>query len=158
MIRSAQPEDTAELISITDGTLMFRPNEIETLDEVLKDYYREEIFNDHHCVVADEDGKRLGFAYYAPAEMTDRAWQLWWIVVRRDMQSRGIGTSLLRHVEDAVRRAMGRVLFIETGSMPHYDPTRRFYLKNGYEQCAELRDFYADGDSMIVFRKDMRAR
>ena len=46
-----------------------------------------------------------------------------------------------------------RVLFIETGSPPHYELTRRFYLKHGYEQHALLKDFYADGDSMVVFRK-----
>ena len=53
-----------------------------------------------------------------------------------------------------VRRQGGRVLFIETGSLPHYELTRRFYLKHGYEQHAVLKDFYAAGESMIVFRKE----
>ena len=42
---------------------------------------------------------------------------------------------------------------IETSSLPHYEPTRRFYLKHGYELGATLRDFYAEGDDMVVFRK-----
>ena len=31
--------------------------------------------------------------------------------------------------------------------------TRKFYLKNGYDEEATLRDFYADGDNLVVFRK-----
>jgi hypothetical protein len=31
--------------------------------------------------------------------------------------------------------------------------TRRFYRKHGYDQDAVLRDFYSDGDDMVVFRK-----
>ncbi len=156
MIRPAEPEDSPALIAMTDATAMFRPLEIEALDEVLRDYFREEIHKDHHCVIAEEDGNILGFAYYAPAEMTDRCWQLWWIVVRRDLQSKGIGGRLLRYVEQQVKHNLGRVLFIETGSMPHYEPTRRFYLKYDYELHAVLKDFYAEGDSMVVFRKEAK--
>jgi hypothetical protein len=59
----------------------------------------------------------------------------------------------MKFVEEDIRKAGGRVLFIETSGLPHYDPTRRFYLKLGYEQGAVLRDYYADGDDMVVFRK-----
>jgi hypothetical protein len=62
---------------------------------------------------------------------------------------------LLRHVEDEIRKAKGRVLFIETSSLPQYDLTRKFYLKHGYEQAAVLRDYYAAGDDMVVFRKQL---
>jgi ribosomal protein S18 acetylase RimI-like enzyme len=44
---------------------------------------------------------------------------------------------------------------IETSSLPHYGLTRKFYLKHGYEQTAILKDYYADGDDMVVFRKRM---
>ena len=47
------------------------------------------------------------------------------------------------------------MLFIETSSLPNYELTRTFYLKNGYDQEATLRDYYADGDSMVVFRKKL---
>jgi hypothetical protein len=44
-------------------------------------------------------------------------------------------------------------MLIETSSLPRYEPTRRFYLKHGYEPAAVLRDFYADGDDPVVFGK-----
>ncbi len=97
----------------------------------------------------------LGYAYYAPAAMTDRTWYLYWIAVTKDTQAKGVGSKLLRHAESEIRDAGGRVLFIETSSLPHYAPTRRFYEKHGYEVTGVLRDYYADGDDMVVFRKHM---
>ena len=69
------------------------------------------------------------------------------------MHARGQGGTLLRHAEEDIRTLGGRVLFIETSSLPHYELTRRFYLKQGYELEATLRDYYAAGDDMVIFRK-----
>ena len=45
---------------------------------------------------------------------------------------------------------------IETSSLPQYELTRKFYLKHGYEQHAVLKDFYTDGDDMVIFRKHLK--
>ena len=71
----------------------------------------------------------------------------------KQTQARGVGGYLLRHAEEDIRKRNGRVLFIETSSLPHYELTRKFYLKHGYEVTAVLRDYYHDGDDMVVFRK-----
>lgn len=155
MIRPTVPEDTDTVVALTEATAMFRPAEVRALREVLDDYHATNRGHGHQSVTYEADGEVLGFAYYAPAAMTDRTWYLYWIVVRKDRQARGIGRELMRFVEDDVRRRRGRLLLIETGSLPHYEPTRRFYLTLGYEQHALLRDYYADGDSMVVFRKVM---
>ena len=82
----------------------------------------------------------LGYAYYAPAAMTDRTWYLYWIAVKKDKQARGAGGKLLRHVEEDARQRQGRVLFIETSGLPHYDLTRKFYLKHHYEVTGVLKE------------------
>jgi GNAT superfamily N-acetyltransferase len=154
MIRPTNPDETDALVAMTDATGLFKPIEIVALREVLDDYHAVQHAEGHFAITCEEDATILGFAYYAPAEMTDRTWYLYWIAVRQDQQGRGVGTRLLRHVEDDIRANLhGRVLFIETGSLPHYELTRQFYRKNGYEQHALLQDFYAEGDSMVVFRK-----
>jgi GNAT superfamily N-acetyltransferase len=156
MIRPTTAAETDALVALTDATELFKTIEIAALREVLDDYHATNHADDHHAITCEDDGGILGFAYYAPAPMTERTWQLYWIVVRKDHQSRGVGTQLLRFVENDIRaNHRGRVLFIETGSLPHYELTRRFYRKNGYEQHAFLKDFYAAGDSMVVFRKAM---
>ena len=85
--------------------------------------------------------------------MTDRSWYLFWIIVGPDNQRRGIGSKLLRLAEDDIRRKQGRLFLIETSSLPRYEPTRQFYFRHGFEKVATLKDYYADGDDMIVFGK-----
>ena len=156
MIRPTTPAETDTLVALTDATGLFKPFEVDALREVLDDYHATNHADDHHAITFEENGEILGFAYYAPAPMTEGSWQLYWIAVRKDQQGRGVGSRLLRHVEEDIRaKRRGRVLFIETGSLPHYEWTRQFYRKNRYEQHALLKDFYAASDSMVVFRKEM---
>lgn len=154
MIRSITPSDTDALVQLAEATRLFKPIEIVALREVLDDYHAVNHADNHHAIAIEANDGIVGFAYYGPAPMTEGTWQLWWIAVRKDQQGRGVGGTLLRFVEDDIReRHKGRVLFIETGSLPHYELTRQFYRKHGYEQHALLKDFYGDGDSMVVFRK-----
>jgi len=108
-------------------------------------------------VTFELEKRPIGFAYYAPASMTDRTWYLYWIAVSKDIHARGIGTQLLKYVENDIRGRQGRILLIETSSLAHYELTRRFYLKHQYEQTAVIRDYYADGDDMVVFRKRLNS-
>jgi GNAT superfamily N-acetyltransferase len=158
MIRPTVPADTPPLLAIAQGTGVFKPMEIQALNEVLDDYHESTHAEDHHCVTYELHGTVIGFAYWAPAAMTDRTWYLYWIAVSKTSHARGVGGALLRHVEEDIRTARrGRLLLIETSSLPHYELTRRFYLKHGYEQPATLPDFYADGDDLVVFRKRLSA-
>lgn len=153
MIRPTTPEDADSLIALADETGMFKPLEIEALGEVLHDYFAENQQLGHRAVTAEAAGVITGFAYYAPAAMTEGTWHLWWIAVKKGLQGKGQGGDLLRHVEEGVRASGGRHLLIETGSLPHYEPTRQFYLKHDYDRHAVIEDFYAAGDSMVIFRK-----
>ena len=155
MIRPTTEADTPHLLKLTEGTGVFKPHEIEALNEVLSDYHAGNQEDGHIAVTCEEHGAIVGYAYYAPAAMTDRTWYLYWIAVTRDTQAKGIGGKLLRYAEDDIRKRDGRVLFIETSSLPHYELTRKFYLKHGYEVTGVLRDYYSDGDDMVVFRKKM---
>jgi ribosomal protein S18 acetylase RimI-like enzyme len=155
MIRPTVPEDTPSLVALAEGTKVFKPMEIQALREVLDDYHAHEKEVGHRSVTCEKEGQVLGFAYYAPAPMTDRTWHLYWIAVKKDTHARGIGSQLLKHVEADIRNQNGRLLLIETSSLPHYGLTRNFYLKHAYEQTAIVKDFYADGDDMVIFRKRM---
>jgi ribosomal protein S18 acetylase RimI-like enzyme len=138
------------------GTDAFKPIEIQALQEVLDDYHAQNAADGHRAVALETNGTVVGFAYFAAAAMTDRTWSLWWIVVDREVQARGIGGELLRYVEAAVRSAAGRQLVIETSSLPKYELTRRFYLKYGYSQIAAVKDYYAEADDMLFFAKPMQ--
>jgi len=153
LIRPTAAADTEALVPLAQETGVFKPHEIRALREVLDDYFSTNQKLGHRCVTFEQSGQILGFAYYAPAAMTDRTWYLYWIAVTRQTQARGIGGKLLKFVEEDIQRAGGRVLFIETSSLPTYNLTRKFYIKHAYEHAATLAGYYADGDDMIVFRK-----
>jgi ribosomal protein S18 acetylase RimI-like enzyme len=157
MIRPTVPSDTPELIAIAEGTGVFKPLEITALQEVLDDYHEYAQHMGHRSITFDQKGKIAGFAYFAPAAMTDHTWYLYWIAVTKQIHAKGVGSQLLRYVEDEIRNLQGRILLIETSSLPHYELTRKFYVKHNYEQTAVLKDFYTDGDDMVVFRKRMKA-
>ena len=152
-LRPSEPGDSRALLAIAEGTGVFKPIEIQALEEVLSDYHAHERANGHRCATAWRGDAPVGFVYWAPAPMTDRSWYLYWIAVRRDLQSHGSGTRLLAFCEAEVLAAGGRLLLIDTSSLPSYAPTRRFYAKHGYRPPAVIRDFYADGDDLLVFSK-----
>ncbi|AWM38595.1 Acetyltransferase (GNAT) family protein [Gemmata obscuriglobus] len=154
MIRPITPADAHALADLSAGTGFFHPGEIETLHGVLADYFatnRDDY--GHRAVLYEEAGRPIGYVYFAPEEMTDRTWYVWWIAVAADRQARGIGKELLAFAEHEVRAAGGRLLVIETSSTAKYEPTRRFYLKCDYAHVATVPDLYADGDGMAVFTK-----
>lgn len=153
MIRPTTIADIPQLVRMAHETGVFKPLEIEALQGVLDDYFESQMEDGDVAVTDETDGELLGFAYYAPIPMTDNTWSLYWIVVGKKTQARGIGGQLLKHCEDDIRGKGGRVLLIETSALPHYDLTRRFYLKHGYDQEATIRDYYSDGDDLVMFWK-----
>jgi GNAT superfamily N-acetyltransferase len=156
MIRPTTPEETSTLVALAEETGVFKPFEIVALREVLDDYHAFEHKHGHRAVTYFENDQPIGFAYYAPADMADRTWYLYWIAVSKKIQAKGVGGQLMKYAEDDIRSVNGRVLFIDTSGLPHYDLTRKFYFKQGYELGATLKDFYADGDDLVVFRKRLQ--
>ncbi len=155
-IRPARPEDTPTLQALTAGTGVFKPHEIDVLQEVLDGYHAREEDSEHVAIVAELDDRIVGYAYYAPDVMTDRTWYLYWIAVDKHLQAKGLGSRIMEYVENDIRQRNGRLLLLETSSMPHSDLTRKFYSKQGYQIAGVLRDFYSDGDSMVIFRKRLQ--
>ena len=153
MIRPTEPGDTRVILALASRTGVFKPHEVTALEDVLSDYHATNSKLDHRAITFEEHGEVLGFAYYAPAAMADRTWYLYWIAVTKQTQARGIGTELMQHVEDDIRSRRGRILLVETSSLPYYDLTRKFYEKHHYERDAVIKDFYADGDSMVIYSK-----
>ena len=98
-------------------------------------------------------GPPIGVVYFGPNEMTDRTWDLLWIAVSPERQGRGIGGELIRFTEAHIKANGSRLLIIDTGSLPQFEATHAFYGKHGYAEVARIPDFYADGDSKVIFAK-----
>lgn len=159
-IRHAVPEDTPALISVAVATELFTQDEAEFLRGVLDDLHAGRSGDDHKVLVwADgPDGSPVGVVYFGPNGMGDRTWDLLWISVAPDRQGQGIGGELVRFAEARIREVGGRLLVIDTSSLPRFEATHAFYRKHGYDEVARVPDFYADGDSKVIFAKRMAQR
>ena len=107
---------------------------------------------------AERDGEVLGYAAWGRAPLTERSFDLYWIVVAPAAQGQGLGRALMALVERAIAARGGGNLYIETSSRKRYARTRRFYKEGGYGRVATLGDFYAPGDHKVMFCKVIRAR
>lgn len=107
----------------------------------------------HFLFVEDEDLKPYGFTVFGDIPCTKNRFDLYWIGVHEKMRGKGTGSVLLKESEKAVKALNGKILYIETSSREQYNPTREFYLKNGYKIETILEDFYDDGDGKVIYSK-----
>jgi ribosomal protein S18 acetylase RimI-like enzyme len=96
-----------------------------------------------------------GYACFGPHPLTQGTYDLYWIVVAPAAQGHGIGHALLARVEAEVQARGGRLLLVETSGTPAYAPARQFYESSGYRCEATIHDFYAPGDNLVIFSKDL---
>ena len=157
MLRPAAPADTPTLVELAIATELFLPDEAEFLRGTLDDLHAGRSGSDHRVQVwADgPTDSPVGVVYFGPNEMGDRVWDLLWISVDPERQGQGIGGDLVRFTEAHVRAAGGRMLIVDTSSLPRFDATHAFYRKHGYSEVARVPDYYSDGDSKVIFAKRM---
>jgi ribosomal protein S18 acetylase RimI-like enzyme len=128
---------------------------LELVDEAL-DSGEEESGYLFAVLEAGEDYPAVqGYVCYGPVPLTQGAYDLYWIVVDRLSQGKGVGSRLLEYVETDVLRRSGRMILIETSSQESYGATVRFYEHNGYHQAARIKNFYRIGDDKLVFQKEL---
>ena len=153
MLRETLPADIEPLCALSEKTAIFYDFEIAMLREVLDDYFTDR--EPGHVCRTWEDGQIRGFIYYAPVEMTDQTWEIWWLVVDPDSQGQGLGKKMMAEAERDLKRKGTRLLLVETSSIPRYEPTHHFYRKIGYIEAARIPDFYVEGDDKIIFWKKL---
>lgn len=100
-----------------------------------------------------DDSKPTALIYYAPERMTEGTYNALLLAVSPERQGQGVGADLMAAAEQALKRQGGRILLVETSSLPEFEGARHFYEKIGYKQEAKIREFYAAGEDKIVFRK-----
>lgn len=102
-----------------------------------------------------EDGKVIGFANFGPNPSSVHSYDLYWMAVLEEYRKHHYGSLMLKKSEERIKELGGKIVWIETSGRPLYEPTRYFYIKNGYELEATLRDFYGPGDDKLVYRKEV---
>ena len=154
MIRPALQDDGKSVIGITAESGVFKPVEIDCVEELWNEYIEKGTDSGYEFMVfCREEGQVVGYVCFGPHPLTEGTFDLYWIAVHPKNRERGVGRALLAQVEERVRVASGRLLLIETSGTPPYAPARHLYESAGYEREATIHDFYAPGDDLIVFSK-----
>jgi ribosomal protein S18 acetylase RimI-like enzyme len=96
------------------------------------------------------------FACYGPHPLTQGTYDLYWIAVDPEARGQGIGHLLLSEAEGQVQAAGGRLLLVETSNSDGYAGARGLYSSSGYRLEATVHDFYAPGDDLLMYAKDLK--
>lgn len=145
--------DRNDLKKLLESTKVFYDFETDVAIEIVDVFLSKGEASGYYFYVAEQDGRVTGFVNFGPTPCTRASWDIYWIAVTKELQGQGLGAVLLKMAEDKIAAKGGLNIWIETSSRPDYLPTRKFYLKTGYDQACELTDFYNKDDHKVVFVK-----
>jgi len=145
-------KDRASLLSMLIKTRSFTSAEIDVAMELINIVLKDQIQKDYqiYCMVDDQD-QAIGYICYGPTPMTQGTFDLYWIAVDPGFQEQGVGSKLLSFLEEVVKAEGGRLILADTSTIPHYEKTQKFYLKNGFQEVARVLDYYHPGNDRVTF-------
>ncbi len=154
MIRKLKMEDKPKLEKILVDTQNFNEAEIDVAVELIDTYINVKDSGGYEIFVDEgENGIINGYVCIGQRPLTKSTFDLYWIAVNPKVQSKGIGSGLIKYIEDYIKNKNGKLILIETSGKPAYEKERKFYEKNLYNKITEIKDFYDEGDSLVIYGK-----
>ncbi len=148
-----EERDIERVREIVESTKFFYDHEVVIAAELVAERIEMGEDTGYYFVFGELDGIPVSYTCYGPITMSQTSFDLYWIATHNDFRGKGIGKLIL---EETCRHAkeMGcSIIIAETSGLPHYAPTRAFYLNNRFEMEAGLKDFYAMGDDKLFFTR-----
>lgn len=146
-------EKIKEILTVTDN---FNEEEIKIALELIDVYLNDKDQKDYEIFTdEDEDNSEnvRGYVCIGPRPLTNGTFDLYWIAVNPKVQSKGIGSGLIKYIEEYLKEKKGRLVLIETSDKPSYEKERKFYEKNLYTELVNIKDFYNTGDGLVIYGK-----
>ena len=150
--------DINNYIDITRSTDAFTEEELGILREVLEDL-RQNKKTTYNKIEEEFDGKLAGFAIFGRTPLTEFTWDIYWLIVDKTFQGKGIGRQLLTRTEEFIRDKMPRAAIkLETSTRKKYSAARGLYKRVKFQEAGKLANFYGEGDDMIIFYKEIYSK
>jgi ribosomal protein S18 acetylase RimI-like enzyme len=147
------PKDPARIKEIVSSTGFFRDDEIRIAVELVDEWLSKGEASGYEFLFAEVNGETVAYSCYGLIPCTLHSYDLYWIATHKNFMNKGIGRELLRETENAIWKAGGTGIYVETSSKGQYAPTRAFYENNGYILRVQYEDFYDRGDDKCVYIK-----
>lgn len=154
-IRALEMKDRPKLLVILAETRAFTAEEIEVAADLIDTVLRDAGQRDYHvhCAV-DERDEPVGYVCYGPSPMTQGTFDLYWIAVAPGVQGKGMGSRLLGFLEQRIRGMKGRMILVDTSSLPSYEKAQAFYLRRGFREVGRVPGYYwPDNDRITLCKK-----
>jgi len=149
------PSDLEAIEEIVRSSGFFSPQEIEIACELAQDRLEHGDQSSYQFLFLEDQGRVAGYTCYGLIPATAGSYDLYWIAVAQNERGKGLGKILMRKTEVEILARGGRSVYVETSSRAQYLPTQRFYEHCNYFPEAVLKDFYAIGDSKIIYSKSL---
>ncbi|MEO1657043.1 MAG: GNAT family N-acetyltransferase [Pseudomonadota bacterium] len=149
-IRPASNDDHGAIGRIAEAAELFPASALGEMIVGYRDGTSQDIW-----FVAECAGRVLSFGFCEPERATEGTWNLLAIGVDPAFQGQGIGTLMMRYIEDQLTGKGQRILLVETMGTPEFVSQRRFYGARGYTEEARIREFYEPGGDKVVFWKHL---
>lgn len=154
-LRSAlTSHDPLRVCNLVEATGAFRLDEVRVAGELAEEWLAKGAASGYRFLLldaADRADALDGYVCFGPTPCTVGAWDVYWLVVHPARQREGAGRVLWRAAMQAMANEEARVVYAETSSAPAYAAARRFYIHQGGEVAAIVRDFYTVGEDKILF-------
>jgi len=148
-----QHSDVGAIADMVKSTGFFSEEEIDIALELAEEKLTQPHDSSYQFLFAEDEGRVVGYTCYGLIPATHFSYDLYWIVVHKDMRGHGLGKLLMIETEKLILQKGGRQIYAETSSRDQYIPTHKFYESCGYRQVAFLDNFYYEGDSKIIYAK-----
>lgn len=151
MIRKLTTEDVDAGMRVAEATGLFDGEQMGVLraaflsppEGVDSPFWLGHFFEDRLC----------GLVYCEPERMTQGTWNMQLIAVHPSFQKQRIGAALIAETERMLGTYRARILLVDTAGLEEFEYVRRFYLNQGFQNEARIRDFYSEGVDRVTFRK-----
>jgi GNAT superfamily N-acetyltransferase len=150
-----EARDVENVRRLVARTGVFSPAEISIAAELVADTLRCGAAAGYENVFVEASGQLAGYTCFGPIPATASSHDLYWIGVDPAWHGHGLGGRLLARSEQCILACGGRLIWVDTSSRPEYAPAHRMYEQAGSRQAARLEDFYAPGDSKLIYSKTM---
>jgi ribosomal protein S18 acetylase RimI-like enzyme len=125
----------------------------QTLNEDLRALFKVKNPNEkYRFFVAEDDGKIVGYSRVHLYRWNNSAFIIS-LLVDAGHRRKGIGTRLLKAMEDFSKENKARVLMLDAS--PDNAPTLQLYFKNGFRICGFNDKIYRDEKIALYFAKEL---
>lgn len=153
--RELHKTDPLVIREVLNSTAYFSAEEVDVGVELTKEGLLKGVHSGYYFILTEIGEDVAGYCCFGPVPLTSGSFDLYWIAVHEKFRGNGIGKQILSECLNDIASMNGKRVYAETSSREQYAPTRKFYERNGFVAEARLRDYYDDGEDLVIYNYEV---